>query len=219
MNKVATKVLTMGYVPMGTGLGAECFDVHYPESVDVSRGWKDCNALVIWGGEDISTSLYGEQVNGAHSRETLSRRDTVELAACKSAIAAGIPIVGVCRGAQLVCALAGGRLIQDVSGHAGYNHAMETNDGRIITTNSLHHQMMYPYEIEHELIAWATPKRSKHYRSDYQSACDDMENQPEPEVVWFPTIKALAIQGHPEFNSCGKEFIDYCNELVAKYVL
>jgi GMP synthase-like glutamine amidotransferase len=219
MNKVANKVLTMGYVPFGTGSGPECFDVHYPKSVDVSKGWKDCDAIVIWGGEDIATGLYGEKPNGAHSNESLSRRDIVELAACKHAIDAGIPIVGVCRGAQLVCALAGGRLIQDVTGHAGYNHSMETDDGRILTTNSLHHQMMYPYDVEHKLIAWATPKRSMHYHSDNPDAMKKMSDLPEPEVVWFPKIKALAIQGHPEFRSCGQPFIDYCNELVAQYVL
>ena len=154
------------------------------------------SALVVWGGADISPKLY----NHPQSRTTWpsETRDDVEWAAMKQAVKLGIPIIGVCRGAQMLCALAGGYLIQDVSNHAGSGHYVETYDGHMLLVNSLHHQMLAIEDTEHELLAWSAPNRSQRYI--YK---DDLEWAPpkdfkEPEFVHFPTVKGLAVQWHPE---------------------
>ena len=153
-------------------------------------------ALVVWGGADINPKLYGHP----QSRTTWpsEQRDDVEWAAMKRAVELGIPIIGICRGAQMLCALAGGYLIQDVTNHAGSGHHVETYDGHILFVNSLHHQMLAIEDTEHELLAWSAPNRSRHYI--YK---DDLEWTPpeyfkEPEFVHFPTVKGLAVQWHPE---------------------
>ena len=162
--------------------------------------------LVIWGGEDIHPDWYGRENVASHVPIFPSRRDVLEAALFKGAVDRGIPIVGVCRGAQLGCALSGGFLIQDVTGH-GIDHMITDKFGDTYMTSSLHHQMMYPWKIEHELIAWSTHARSKHYEgltSDEEDALngagsgDDLAR--EPEVMWFPNTKCLAIQGHPEYE-------------------
>jgi len=218
------KVLTLGHVGMGTG-EVEPFDQIYDNGMLVMpsdiRNGADIDALVIWGGEDISPSLYGDDVAylcGADDRP--SRRDVVETSACKEAIARGLPIIGVCRGAQLVCALAGGRLIQHVDNH-GWDHNISTYEGRTILTSSVHHQMMYPYDVEHKLIAWSEEKRSRRYIIGNNVSDPAMEDKPEAEIVWFPKIKALAIQGHPEFhdNPENDPFVQYCMELVNKFII
>lgn len=227
MQTVNNKVLTLGHVGMGTG-DVEPFDRRYPKGMltngkEIQDGI-DIDALVIWGGEDISPSIYHDTVDRhTYAPAQPSRRDVVEISACEAAIARGIPIIGVCRGAQLVCALAGGRLIQHVNGHGG-SHMMETNDGQSIRTTSVHHQMMYPFEVEHVLLAWASPSRSNVYEvgtSTIGKDDIDMEGKPEPEVVWFPGIKALAIQGHPEFvsNPDTNESVQYCLSKVDQYIL
>lgn len=222
------KVLTLGFVGYGTG-DVEPFDQIYKrgklcKSADDVR---DCDALAIWGGADISPTIYGEPV-GPRTGATaeLSMRDQIEVEACKAAIDAGIPIIGICRGAQLLCALAGGKLIQDVQNHAGPDHAITTNDGRSIITSSLHHQMMYPWDVEHDLIAWSSEPRSHSYvgvdvgRMRHITDALGIEIAVmEPEVVYFPTIKGLAIQGHPEFMDADCAFVQYCMELVRKYFL
>jgi len=185
--------------------------------VDVAK-----KALVLWGGEDISPSLYGQRKAPQTGADAfMSLRDRIEYSLMKEAIKMKIPIIGICRGAQLACAIAGGTLIQHVSDHAGSNHPMVDQKDVVIETNSVHHQMMNPYETEHELIAWAAPKRSRTYVGEggltYIPAYE--ADFKEPEVVYFPTIKTLAIQGHPEFASATKEFIKYINDLIVQYLL
>lgn len=207
----------LGYVPYGTGRVAP-FDILF-DGKDVSRNdWTGVEALVIWGGEDIATGIYGEKASSyTHAQTDLSRRDAVEVRACKEAIDRGIPIIGICRGAQLVCALAGGALIQHVDGH-GRTHNLVTDDGRTIETSSVHHQMMYPFHVEHKMIAWSDERRSRMYMRAGDILDNDMFSRVEPEIVWFPTIKALGIQGHPEFMASECKFVKYCMELVKKYI-
>jgi GMP synthase-like glutamine amidotransferase len=221
------KVLTLGHVGMGTGT-LDPFDQRYQKGrlvtpTEIAKG-ADIDALVIWGGEDISPSLYGElpsKYTGA--RTSLSRRDQVEAEACFAAMERNIPLIGVCRGAQLLCALAGGRLIQHVNSHSG-THGMKCLDEDIlINTTSVHHQMMYPFDVSHVLLAQAWPKRSNTYVTEGDA--EDMEmhktDTPEPEIVWFPDIKGLAIQGHPEFVGNPEEspFVQYCLRKVDQYIL
>jgi carbamoylphosphate synthase small subunit len=209
---------------MGTGT-VEPFDAIYEKGLLVSpdeiKKGAEIDALVIWGGEDIHPSLYNEKASKfMYAGEGPSRRDQIERGACREAIIRGIPLIGVCRGAQLVCAMAGGRLIQHVEGH-GRTHPVRTHDGIEFNTTSVHHQMMYPFDVEHEMIAWAVPKISKVHMN--QDGINDplMEDKVEPEIVWFPKIKALAIQGHPEFvsNPNSSPFVQYCLDCIDHYIL
>lgn len=220
----SSKILVLGHVNMGTGRH-EPFDAIFTtaDQVDAEaiKQGAEIDALVIWGGEDISPSLYREKpARWCGAGPLPSRRDIVERDACLAAIERGIPLIGVCRGAQLLCALAGGRLLQHVEGH-GQQHVMSTHDKMNIITNSYHHQMMYPFDVEHKMLAWAEPKRSKVYINEDDVNDPKMTDKVEPEIVWFPKIKGLAIQGHPEFvaNPDKSPFVQYCLDLVDEYIL
>jgi len=170
-------------------------------SFAVSRNPDELSAndiLLLHGGEDISPSLYNHEVHPyTGARSTLSKRDAVEWALLQRAIELEIPIVGICRGAQMLCAAAGGYLIQHVENHGGY-HDVECIDGDIVETNSCHHQMMYPFEVEHELLMWINKKRSPvHYVGAGRSITQALPC--EPEMVAFPRIKGFAMQFHNEW--------------------
>lgn len=216
--------LILGHVGYGTGRHEPFDQVYegslYVEAGDIEKG-ADIDALVIWGGEDISPSIYGEPVSAmCGASAELSRRDRIEVGACMAARERDIPIIGVCRGAQLVCAMAGGKLIQHVSGHGG-SHEMDTFDGHKIVTSSVHHQMMYPFDIEHQMLAWSSKRRSHTYVNGKDEQEEAMHGHVEPEIVWFPTIKALAIQGHPEFHGNPEKdpFVQYCMQKVRQFIL
>lgn len=221
------KKFTLGYIPgMGTGQVAP-FDAVFENSIPIS--WqqgkvntevinrKNMDAVVIWGGEDIYTGLYNEKPSRYTGADHLGFRDKIEGEVVAKAIQEGVPIIGICRGAQLVCAMAGGKLVQHVENH-GRTHKITTNDGRSIKTSSVHHQMMWPWETKHTLLAWASDKLSKIYVFNDKDIKHEIE-EVEPEVVFFEDIKALAIQGHPEFMNPNEEFVHYCNELVSTYLL
>ncbi len=77
------------------------------------------DALVVAGGADVEPTRYGEEPHPATAgwRED---RDAWELALLAAADEAGLPVLGVCRGMQLMAVAAGGTLEQhvpDVVGH------------------------------------------------------------------------------------------------------
>jgi putative glutamine amidotransferase len=166
-----------------------------------------CDAVVLWGGSDISPSLYNEPAIRMSGPDDPSQRDLFEAAIIKEAIKHSIPIIGICRGAQLMCALAGGSLIQDVSGHNSANHAVMTYDGKEFKATSAHHQMMYPFDIEHKVLAWSKEKLSRHYHPPIKEI--KMRESPELECVYFPTINGLGIQSHPEWEHKNSEYNDW----------
>jgi putative glutamine amidotransferase len=152
------------------------------------------DALIVWGGEDIHPSLYNKgrsRYSGA--QEKVSRRDLAEWGMMQRAKELNIPIIGVCRGAQMLCALAGGTLLQHVNNHGGM-HTVETFDGEKFKVNSMHHQMMFPSTTNHNVVAWCQQKRS----DVYFDVNNTVEIEQEPEFIYFPDVKGFAIQWHPE---------------------
>lgn len=172
------------------------------------------DALVVWGGEDISPSLYKQRANrsATGARDEPSRRDRIEWDLMQQAIKYGIPIIGVCRGGQMLCAAAGGTLYQHVDGHTNGRHQAETIDGKTIMISSLHHQMMNPEGTNHEMWMWSKDKRSDTYVTQDGPIEDPLQVVIEPEYVYFPDIKGHAIQWHPEFH----EADEACNVWLAE---
>src|SRR5678815_3219496 len=100
--------------------------------------------VVFTGGADVSPAFYGEPKHPKTS--CAAYRDYEESAAFETANAHRIPMLGICRGAQLVCALSGGRLIQHQENPYS-RHPILTIDGSEYIMTSCHHQAMFPYEM------------------------------------------------------------------------
>lgn len=175
-------------------IASALYDENYFGEADVVQLPDDLNhdLLILWGGEDISPYLYGEPVVAARAGASPSRRDELEMALIDEAIRKGIPILGICRGLQLLCAHQGGKLFQHVDNHAGASHGI-VYKGEVFRTNSCHHQMVIPND-DMEVVAY-TPVLSP-YKITTRKIKDEGD---EPEIVYFPKIKALGVQGHPEW--------------------
>lgn|GEM_PF-6387398 len=154
----------------------------------------DYDAILFEGGSDIDPSLYNSK-NIATYSQGQSKRDRIEAAIMQDAIDKKALIIGICRGAQLACALAGGKLVQDVNGHQGH-HTIETYMGNTFDVSSVHHQQMYPWDVEHTILAWSKTQQSNHFIGD---SLNLQKHIKEPEAVFFPKINALAFQWHPEW--------------------
>lgn len=74
---------------------------------------KACGGILFSGGCDIDPKYYGEAAS-ALCGTTQRYRDELEFAVFRKAIAAGKPIMGICRGAQLINVALGGTLYQDI---------------------------------------------------------------------------------------------------------
>jgi len=157
---------------------------------------KKDDVLVVWGGADIWHGYYNkEKSRYNYCDSTPSWRDAIEWAMMQRAKELGIPIIGVCRGAQMLCALAGGYLMQHVTGHGG-THNVITHTGETYETNSIHHQMMVPGPAKHEVLAQINPKAL--LSSVYWDENTEVDHQQEPEFIYFNDVNGYAIQWHPE---------------------
>lgn len=172
--------------------------VSKPEDLDTD------GALILWGGEDISPSLYGQDVVHARASKTPSSRDIVEAQLFHAAVKLGIPIIGVCRGAQLACALSGGTLYQHIDGGHHQDHAVSTFDGQTFWTSSCHHQALNLTKVGHELLAWDKDRVTLAYTDE------DAVEVTIPEVAILTKTNTFAIQGHPEWLSPTHPFVKWC---------
>lgn len=218
----------LGYLDCYVGSNITPFNQLFDEGVDVlKKGFDDVAAILLWGGTDIHPSFYGETAHPSSqvaNQKSPSARDRNEWKAMVYAKAHGIPIIGVCRGAQFLCAFAGGKLIQNVSGHNYGHHKVlcKMDDGEIfMSTTSAHHQMMYPFGVEHEMLAWVDEGENKGLSAYYDASSSkesfDMTGKVEPEVVYFPQVRGFAIQGHPEWMQEDSLFVKWCMENIQKY--
>ena len=112
-----------------------------------------CNALLFPGGGDINPALYGSSNLGSQNIDT--ELDLLQLRALEQALKANLPILGICKGMQLINIGLGGTLIQHldtVSLHTCtkedvYHSSITTEDsflfplyGASFGVNSRHHQ-------------------------------------------------------------------------------
>lgn len=211
----------LGYLDCYVGKNIYPFDEIFDKGVDVIKeGFDGVSAILLWGGTDIHPSFYGESAHPSSqvaNQTKPSQRDVNEWKAMVYAKAHGIPIIGVCRGAQFLCAFAGGRLIQNVSGHNCGHHPVICSDGEKYSTTSAHHQMMYPFNVEHEMLAWSDTPKSSYYDASPKAPMFDMKDKVEPEVVYFPQVRGFAIQGHPEWMQVESPFVKWCMENIQKH--
>jgi putative glutamine amidotransferase len=89
------------------------------EDTDTLRGiYERLDGLFIAGGVDMDPASYGEPRHELCGRTDLPR-DAVELQLVRWALEDGKPVLGVCRGMQVINVAAGGALVQDCTLHAG----------------------------------------------------------------------------------------------------
>ena len=83
----------------------------------------DACGLLLTGGDDVDPRFYGE----SHAHPKIGAinpvRDEFEIALSKAALKLDIPVLGICRGAQILNVAAGGGLIQDIASCVDGAHA------------------------------------------------------------------------------------------------
>lgn len=169
-----------------------------PYGFTVTSDIQEADIVAFAGGADIDHRFYneprGRYTNAPQHRDRIEERDF------KIAVASGKKMVGVCRGAQLICALSGGQLIQHVENHGGH-HGMTTYDSSELRVNSIHHQMLFPYVLPKDhfkVLGWTTRPLSKVYLDGYNKQKWCPEHFKEIEVATFTKTKGFAVQFHPE---------------------
>lgn len=170
------------------------------------------SGVILSGGNDINPSLYGRSQKD--ETNISNDRDQTEIKIARYAIKHGIPLLGICRGMQLINVLYGGSLIQNIRkeigqrvNHVASHHKVFFNEhiflkkyrNKSIKVNSFHNQGMTEEVLSRQLVPAA--------KSD-----DDVV-----EALVALNDKVLGIMWHPERRGSDsqvdqqliKKFFDY----------
>jgi putative glutamine amidotransferase len=147
----------------------------------------DWDGMLLTGGGDVDPRMYGQrprkEVYGVSEN-----RDLVETYALEVARRLDRPVMGICRGFQIINVEAGGTLRQHVNGHRGTEHAVLSTDRTIFreyaglspTVVSLHHQVAERVAPGYEVTAKAADGTI--------------------EAIESTTGRVMAVQFHPEMD-------------------
>ena len=75
-----------------------------------------CDGFLIPGGQDIDPGRYGA-ARKPHTHRSATARDAMEQVLVRAVVAAGKPLLGICRGMQSINVALGGTLHQDIHAH------------------------------------------------------------------------------------------------------
>lgn len=178
------------YLALASDFGGVPLMLHAQTSPSAAKALLErVHGLIIIGGQDLDSELYGQacivqydaHVQGAgvpfHRPLSLKpnrQRDDFELALYEAAIKQGIPVLGICRGLQLINVAEGGSLYQEIpascvdhcAGEEGFVHhhpitiapdsfAFKTLERDHYFTSSIHHQGIDRLGAKLKKAAWA----------------------------------------------------------------
>ncbi len=75
----------------------------------------DLDGLVLTGGRDVDPALYGHRLREGCGVELDAPRDALEIPLARRALERDLPVLGICRGVQVLNVAAGGTLLQDIT--------------------------------------------------------------------------------------------------------
>ena len=183
---------------------------------------RELDGLVLQGGADVSPAAYGEQpLDSAWAGDRV--RDDYEIELFNEFVEAGKPVLGICRGLQLVNVAFGGSLYQDIRSQTGSSvphrarDAYERNfhdvtiapegglarlypDTRSARVNSIHHQ--------------AIRKLGRNLVVEARSSSDDIIEA----IRWSGKGYVLGVQWHPEFLRAGDDTVLDCTPILEEFL-
>jgi gamma-glutamyl-gamma-aminobutyrate hydrolase PuuD len=184
---------------------AKCYKANLPDDAD----------LVVFTGSshDIDPQLYGQPPHKSVTlNPALDKANLSLFSFCKNR---GIPMFGVCGGAQLLHVANGGALYQDVDGHnSGHTMWDIRNKEFIQSVSSVHHQMCIP-NTDMEILgtSHAAKERWLNPLECVRGSRADVE------AFFYRETMCLGVQGHPEYAGynkytvwCLREIDRMCNE-------
>lgn len=205
--------------------GAKPEEVEIVSAADARRvRARDFDGILFSGGEDVDPALYDEKTK--HESVHIDRaRDTFEFALLDAAMDRRLPILGICRGIQMINVKFGGTLIQDIPSDMELDHRQQGNRADLTHTvtvtepesaladvvagscrvNSLHHQAIK--RVGRGL------KVTAHSEDGLVEAVEAADDYPFLMAVqWHPE----ELVDHPEQRQIFEQFIAKCREAAAR---
>jgi putative glutamine amidotransferase len=168
---------------------------------DCSEALQLIDGLLLAGGADIDPAAYGQQAHG-ETGGTVPERDIFEIALVRAAIEEDLPVLGICRGMQLINVARGGTLLQHLPervGHHEHRRTLGSFDG------ADHEVELGEGTLAMEVVGEARHATKSHHHQGVDrlgeglrvSATSVMDGL--PEAIELPGRRfVLGVQWHPE---------------------
>lgn len=151
--------LTAAITAAGEGAGFDVVRVA-SDGPSLAAEFDVADAIVLTGGEDVDPALYGGAENYPHRDEIFADADRAQVSLVREAVAESVPLIGICRGMQVINVALGGDLVQhlDEGGHVSDGPA----DGPMLT----HDVDLEPTsDLARVLGATTLPVQSSHHQA------------------------------------------------------
>lgn len=193
-------------------VGEDAYYASWLVNYEIVNNLEDATIVMFIEGKDVDPSLYNEEkysVTQSNLEYDIKEKNIFDK------IKTNQLVIGCGYGAQFICVMNGGKLIQECTGHMLDGTHQITNGDVYCEITSAHHQMQYPFNLsekDYTILYRAAPELSYHYE------CSGTEHiYCEPEIVLyhkeeFP--KCLAIQGHPEYMRKESPVIEILNNII-----
>jgi putative glutamine amidotransferase len=166
-----------------------------------------CDGVVILGGADLDPSHYGQPCGSDTMYGVDTNADAFEISLARGSVVAGIPLLGICRGMQVMNIALGGTLVQDLG--AGTIHRLDDGPSKMAN---------HPVRIvEGTKLGEVYGESALTIRSEHHQAVDVLgtglivaATAPDGviEAVELEDQWAVGIQWHPEDRSAPIELLD-----------
>ncbi|MGC8865716.1 MAG: gamma-glutamyl-gamma-aminobutyrate hydrolase family protein [Bacteroidales bacterium] len=167
------------------------------------RIMEQADGLLVTGGGDIHPGLYGKEYDTAICKDIDPRRDSLETMALRKAFERKIPVLGICRGFQMINIFLGGTLLPDLPRDMGDEVMHQCPD----PMNCLHPIQVEPHTMLHRITGFNEGMvNSNHHQGIDQLAADlkatAFSSDHLIEAIEWKDAEGkswlLAVQWHPE---------------------
>lgn len=170
-----------------------------PDMLDEKVNIKDFGGVILFGGFDIDSTIYDQNASLSQFGFGFADHDFYELDLIYNAINAGLPVLGICRGMQLINVAFGGTMHEDI-GHL--THMKHNNfSGKVYEDQAVQHEV----QVSGDSVSLPEGRfiiASSHHQSvkdvgnglTVTAAADDGII----EMVEEPSLNTVGVQWHPE---------------------
>ncbi|HRV73562.1 MAG TPA: gamma-glutamyl-gamma-aminobutyrate hydrolase family protein [Eubacteriales bacterium] len=155
------------------------------------------DGLILTGGADVAPDIGGYDPNTPNITLSGPERDSFEFMLCRRCYELGIPILGICRGHQVLAAALGGSMIGDIPSEGFF----EVHTARR-TPEDYHRIVTEPNSLMQRLFTGCDKVWSTHHQAVRTAPDDFIVSALSPEGVIegieHPDKPCLGIQCHPE---------------------
>lgn len=175
-----------------------------PQEGNIEQLLDILGGVILVGGGDIRPDRYGDDTVHPKTYGIDDERDTFEFALTKAALARDMPLLGICRGVQVLNVALGGTLIQDIPDQHGTTIVHSQKEDEIPSSEPAHGVTVEPGSLLETVYGCAALQTNSFHHQALLEVASPLQVAARAEdgiieAVWHTEASwVLGVQWHPE---------------------